>query len=212
MKLKKRTPEQFLAGVDQPSVNNTNDLSSLSLEELADQATSIINQSKQMLAKILLEGRKKCKSNKHYGQWVSSIIGLSDITFQHRNAMLNWARFEESHPMLGISMTAGFEIAAPGNAEVAEKVYEYCYNKNLSVEEVKRYIMQIKSIDSISTQDNTEYKDSNQEQIIDIDDKCENFINKICHELNMSDEAVIRILHRIIEKRQHKLHIHENHN
>ena len=100
MKLKKKiSPEQFLAEVDQVQIIPVSDLKALSLDELAERASSIVKQSNQLLARILLEGRRRFKSNKEYGQWVNSIIGLSDITFQHRNAMLNWAIFEENHPM-----------------------------------------------------------------------------------------------------------------
>jgi len=233
MKLKKKiSPDQFLAEVDQVQLATVNDLKALSLDELADRASSIVKQSNQLLARILLEGRRRFKSNKEYGQWVNSIIGLSDITFQHRNAMLNWAIFEENHPMDGISMTAGFEIAAPGNADVAKKVYKYCYNKNLSVAEVKRYIMQLKAVASIEKHDESSAVNAPETLLVQSvteqeiehsedhkkeeapscsieqksDASYEEAIEKIFNELGLSDEVVIRILQKIIEKRQNKLH------
>jgi hypothetical protein len=232
MKLKKKiSPEQFLAEVDQVQLAPINDLKALSLDELADRASSIVKQSNQLLARILLEGRRRFKSNKEYGQWVNSIIGLSDITFQHRNAMLNWAIFEETHPMDGISMTAGFEIASPGNADVAKTVYQYCYNKNLSVAEVKRYIMQLKSVVSIEKQDGSSTVDEQETMLVKpvteqeieyseddkkeeepnytIEQKTDGFyeaaIEKIFDELGLSDEVAIRILKKVIENRQNKL-------
>ena len=231
MKLKKKiSPEQFLAEVDQVQIIPVSDLKALSLDELAERASSIVKQSNQLLARILLEGRRRFKSNKEYGQWVNSIIGLSDITFQHRNAMLNWAIFEENHPMDGISMTAGFEIAAPGNADVANKVYDYCYNKNLSVAEVKRYIMQLKSVASIekkdvsaivgkpgtmlmhsvSKQEINDFKNNDENSNYAAEQKTDAFyekaIEKVVDEFGLSDEVIIRILNKVIEKRQSKLY------
>ena len=229
MKLKKKiSPEQFLAEVDQVQINPVSDLKALSLDELAERASSIVKQSNQLLARILLEGRRRFKSNKEYGQWVNSIIGLSDITFQHRNAMLNWAIFEENHPMDGISMTAGFEIAAPSNADVANKVYHYCYNKNLSVAEVKRYIMQLKSvasiekkdvsaivgkprtmlIHSVSEQETNDFKNNDENYNYAAEQETDTFyevaIEKVVDEFGLSDEVIIRILNKVIEKRQSK--------
>jgi len=55
MKLKKKiSPEQFLAEVDQVQITPVSDLKALSLDELAERASSIVKQSNQLLAHILL--------------------------------------------------------------------------------------------------------------------------------------------------------------
>lgn len=149
---KEQAEDKFLSSVNTGASSPETDLKLLSLDELADRAESIIRQSKEMLARILLEGRRRFKSNKEFGRWIASIDGLSDITRQHRNDMLNWAAFEEMHPMIGISMTAGFEISAPANSNIAEKVYKYCYKKNRPVTDVKKYITKLKSTSSIEKQ------------------------------------------------------------
>ncbi|MEI6744613.1 MAG: hypothetical protein WCL34_01545 [Methylococcaceae bacterium] len=125
--------EDFLNQVDKFT------LADLTLEQLADRYKDIDRQSQMMKGLILLEARNRFSSNQEFGNWVVN-IGLSDDSFQNRNLFMNLARFFQNRKMSGISLTSAYEISRPSNEGVAEKVYEYALNKNLSVAEIKRQI------------------------------------------------------------------------
>lgn len=65
---------------------------------------------------------------------------LCALTHQHRNRLINLAKFFEGKIMTGISVTVGYEISAPKNEKVAEQVYEQAVNQNLSVKKVQALI------------------------------------------------------------------------
>jgi hypothetical protein len=48
--------------------------------------------------------------------------------------------------MDGISVTVGYEISKPGNADIADKVYQAALNKNLSVAQIKAEIAKAKGL------------------------------------------------------------------
>lgn len=48
--------------------------------------------------------------------------------------------FDEQHPMDGISVTCGYEIAAPKNKNVAETVYQKAFDQYLSVDSIRKLI------------------------------------------------------------------------
>jgi hypothetical protein len=60
---KPKSKSEFVAAAKKAEAIPADDLKLLSLEELADRASSIILQSKEMVARILLEGRTRFKSN-----------------------------------------------------------------------------------------------------------------------------------------------------
>ena len=148
MAIKKRTPEatRFVNGVDEFSGTSLKldsvvvDLKTLSLDDLADRADAIAKQSYDMLGLICLEARQRFPSNGEFGQWRKSVEGLSSYSPQHITDLMNRARFAITHDMTGISLSAGFEISAPVNSDVAEDVWKYCKGKNLTVQEVKNQI------------------------------------------------------------------------
>ena len=59
---------------------------------------------------------------------------------------MNLARFFENREIIGISLTACYEISAPINADIADKVYQAALNKNLSVAQIKAEIAKAKGL------------------------------------------------------------------
>jgi hypothetical protein len=128
-------------------VDNTDDLTSLTLDELADRFDSIEQQAQLFQGRILLEARNRFESDIAFGEWVTNVGGtLCSTTRQHRTRLMNLARFFDSRELTGISITAAYEISAPINEDVADKIYEYALNKNLPVSEIKAQIQIAKGI------------------------------------------------------------------
>ena len=122
-------------------IENSDNLSDLSLEQLADRFESIEQQAQLFQGRILLEARNRFDSDIKFGEWIIKIGGtLCSTTRQHRTRLMNLARFFENKELVGISMTAAYEISAPANEAIADKIYEYALNKNLSVAEIKKKI------------------------------------------------------------------------
>ncbi|MGB4498996.1 MAG: hypothetical protein WBI40_09870, partial [Methylococcaceae bacterium] len=81
-----------------------------------------------------------------FSQWVESMRTLCSDTPQHRTRLMNLARFFENREIIGISLTAAYEISAPINADIADKVYQEALGKNLSVAQVKAEIAKAKGL------------------------------------------------------------------
>lgn len=128
-------------------VDNTDDLTSLTLDELANRYDSIEQQAQLFQGRILLEARNRFESDIAFGEWVTNVGGtLCSTTRQHRTRLMNLARFFDSRELTGISITAAYEISAPTNEAVADRVYEYALNKNLPVAEIKKQIQIAKGL------------------------------------------------------------------
>lgn len=153
-KFKDPTPaQQFLEGVGTIDNRTTQaDLKKLTIEELGDRAESISKQSTLMLGLICLEARSRFSDNIGFSNWRKDIDGLSHYSAGYISNLLNLTRFSLTHDMRGISTTAGFDLSAPQNAEVAEKVYDYIKRKNMKVEDVRRIIAQEKAVLTIPKQ------------------------------------------------------------
>jgi hypothetical protein len=117
----------------------TNDLTVLSLNQLVERYNQIDQQSQLFKGLILLEARERFKSDKEFGQWISTVELFNSSRYSNANYM-NLARFFKNKDMTGISITAAYEIAAPQNADIASEIYSYALLKNLPVAEVKRQI------------------------------------------------------------------------
>ena len=115
-------------------------LSDLSLEQLVDTYTQVDQQSQFLKGSILLEARKRLPSNNEFGKWVESVGTLCSDTKQTRTKYMNLAKYFKDKSYTGISLTCCYEISAPINADVADQVYGYALNKNLSVAQVKEQI------------------------------------------------------------------------
>lgn len=130
-------------------IDNSDDLKALTLEQLADRFESIGNQAQLLLGSILLEARERFDSDIEFGEWITNIGGtLCSTTRQHRTRLMNLARFFKGKELLGISLTAAYEISAPVNSDVADKIYDHALNKNLPVSEIKAQIQIAKGMQS----------------------------------------------------------------
>lgn len=148
-------------------VEGRDDLKSLSLDELAFQFESIEQQSQLLQGRILLEARSRLNSDIEFGEWVSKHTGtLCSTTRQQRTRLMNLARYFGNKDIKGISLTVCYEISAPVNEDVADKVYEYALNRNLSVADIKAKIKEEKKLLPI-LESNTE--EHNQESFTETD-------------------------------------------
>jgi hypothetical protein len=121
-------------------IENPTDLTSLNLDELAERYQDIDQQAQLMKGLILLEARSRFPSNNEFGDWIQSVPSLCGDGNQIRNRYMNFARYFKGKDRTGISLTACYEISAPINEDVADKVYDYALNKNLSVSDIKAKI------------------------------------------------------------------------
>lgn len=133
---------KFVSGVERQN------LKALSLEELAHQFEEIGQQAQLLQGRILLEAKSRFNTTNDFGAWIQEQGGtLCAITKQHRTRLMNLAEFfdGDKRKLDKISITAAYEISAPINADIAEKIYEIALGKNLSVAEVKKEITQMKN-------------------------------------------------------------------
>lgn len=120
------------------------DLTVLSLDDLADRYAQIDQQSQLMKGLILLEARNRFPSNNEFGEWVKSVQTLCLDRQEIRTRYMNLAYFFQNKEIAGISITAAYEISAPANRQVADTVYEYVKGKNLKVADVRKKIKELK--------------------------------------------------------------------
>jgi hypothetical protein len=123
-----------------------NDLSTLSNEELIERYCDIEQQFQFMKGAILLELRNRFPSNIEFGNLVKSVSALCADGHQTLNRYMHFANYFKDKDSTGISLTACYEISAPVNEDVADKVYEYALNKNLSVADIKAKIKEEKKL------------------------------------------------------------------
>ncbi|MGB4497947.1 MAG: hypothetical protein WBI40_04545 [Methylococcaceae bacterium] len=151
--IKKRVPQstknrEVLKEIESNFVKNVerDNLSSLTLNELATRFESIEQQAQLLQGRILLEARNRFESDTLFGQWIQESGGaLCACGKQHRTRLINLAKFFENRELDKISITAAYEISAPINSDIAEQIYELARGKNLSVAEIKKQITQIKN-------------------------------------------------------------------
>jgi hypothetical protein len=99
-----------------------------------------------MKGAILLELRNRFPSNIEFGNWVKSVSALCADGHQTLNRYMHFANYFKDKDSTGISLTACYEISAPVNEDVADKVYKYALNKNLSVADIKAKIKEEKKL------------------------------------------------------------------
>ena len=132
--------DNFIKSVDVTS------LSDLSLDDLANRYYEIDCQSHLMKGLILLEARNRFSSNNEFGDWVQSVQSICLDSQPVRTRLMNYAKYFKEKDITGISLSACYEISAPVNEDVADKVYEYALNKNLSVADIKAKIKEEKKL------------------------------------------------------------------
>lgn len=132
---------KFIDGVERDN------LTALTLDDLANRFEQIEQQGQLLQGQILLEARRRFKSTNEFGIWIEQTGGaLCSVGRQHRTKLMNLARFFENREIIGISLTACYEISAPINTDVADKVYQAALGKNLSVAQIKAEIAKAKGL------------------------------------------------------------------
>lgn len=125
---------------------NSNDLSGQSIDDLLGQFESIGQQAQILKGRILIEFKKRADHERiDFEEYIEMHCikhsTLCAMTHQHRNRLMHLAKFfDEQHPMDGITVTCGYEIAAPKNKEVAEAVYQKAFDQYLSVDSIRKLI------------------------------------------------------------------------
>jgi len=125
---------------------NSNDLSTQSINDLLRQFESIGQQAQVFQGRILIEFKKRADHERiDFEQYIKMHCiehsTLCAMTHQHRNRLMHLAKFfDEQHPMDGITVTCGYEIAAPKNKTVAEAVYQKAFAQYLSVDDIRKLI------------------------------------------------------------------------
>ena len=152
--------DNFIKSVDVTS------LSDLSLDDLANRYYEIHCQSHLMKGLILLEARNRFSSNNEFGDWVQSVQSICLDSQPVRTRLMNYAKYFKEKDITGISLSACYEISAPVNEDVADKVYEYALNRNLSVADIKAKIKEEKKL-LATLESNTE--EHNQESFTETD-------------------------------------------
>ena len=127
-------------------VEGNHDLSVLTLDQLAARYEEIDQQSQLFKGLILLEARSRFPSNNEFGDWVQSVPSLCGDGNQVRNRYMNFANYFKDRDRTGITITACYEISAPINADIADKVYQAALGKNLSVAQIKAEIAKAKGL------------------------------------------------------------------
>jgi hypothetical protein len=122
------------------------DLTVLTLDDLAARYTSIDQQSQLFKGLILLEARERLPDNKKFGAWIKSIQALCLDNQPTLTRYMNFAKYFKDKDRTGISLTAAYEISAPVNEAIADKIYEYALNKNLSVADIQKRIQVEKGV------------------------------------------------------------------
>jgi len=120
------------------------DLTVLSLDELADRYATIDQQSQLFKGLILLEARERLPSNKEFGQWIKSVQTLCLDNQPTLTRYMNFAKYFKDKDRTGISLTVAYQISAPINEAIADKIYEYALNKNLPVADIQEKIKTVK--------------------------------------------------------------------
>ncbi len=179
-------------------VDNSDDLTALTLDELADRFDSIEQQAQLFQGRILLEARNRFESDIAFGEWVVNVGGtLCSTTRQHRTRLMNLARFFDGRELTGISITAAYEISAPANEDVADKIYEYAFNKNLPVAEIKKQIQIEKGLSPEENKTETVAVESVLLPVEDLDVFKQVVLSDI---KGLSDQSAIKVLQDCIKE------------
>ena len=131
---------EFIKSVDKTS------LSDLTLDELANRYNEIDYQSHIVKGLILLEARSRFPSNNDFGVWIQSVQTICLDSQPVRTRLMNFANYFKDKDTTGISLSACYEISAPINADIADKVYQAALNQNLSVAQIKTEIAKAKGL------------------------------------------------------------------
>jgi hypothetical protein len=125
---------------------------------------------------------------------------LSKISVQHRNRLILLAQFfNKNRSMDGISWTVGYEISAPKNEKIAPELYDFAFEKNLSVDEIK------KLADSLRIKATGKRTKPRQVKVIALTDDASKVMTFIQNEITSNTEKMFEILTNCHEKIKEKL-------
>lgn len=198
--------QSFLAKAEDYTQEFEQDLTKLSLTQLANQYVEIDRQSHILKGKILLEARSRFPSDKEFGQWIST-HSLCVGSQQSRNRLMHLAEFfGDERDMNGIPLTVAYEISAPVNREKALQIYEKVIGKNVSIKEVKLMLVDNGVVEQPIIESLTEHKlnaspENIQSLVIDLVDNVMS---------DKPDELKLRILLDAIKYLKSKLSLKNN--
>ncbi|TXL06046.1 hypothetical protein BMR08_15700 [Methylococcaceae bacterium CS2] len=165
------TTQEFIANSENyipPSVNpfDSGLLKDLTLDELASRYHDIDHQSQLFKGQILLEARNRFQSNIDFGKWLS--VNFTELNSSNTGKLINLAKFfNEGRSLDGIPVSAGYLLAAPGNKDIAPKIYDDIKEKDLKLEEIKEIINGYKS--NLSKTVKTKKKKNKNNSKLDVD-------------------------------------------
>lgn len=196
--------EKQIATIEQPKkvTFNLTKLNKLSLDDLVLQYNQIDQQAQLFKGLILLEARRRFKSNPEFGKWVASIPSLCGDGNQVRNRYMNFARYFKDKDYTGISLTCAYEISAPTNKAVANEVYKKALGQNLSVDQVKALIREAKKEISLEERVKTEQIDTDTLSESDMKTYVETLLTEVS---DLSDKNVILVLQNCIKMTREKM-------
>lgn len=192
----------YLSKAEDYKAEFNQDLTKLSLEQLADQFIEIDRQSHILKGRILLEARSRFPSDKEFGKWVST-HSLCVGSQQSRNRLMHLAEFfGDERDLDGIAITVAYEISAPVNREKALTVYENIKGKNISVKEVKVLLT-----DNGKNNASKNNPNNNSEEVTfseqEVDKFVINFIDSFM--IDKSDELKVAVLQKAIKFLKNKI-------
>jgi hypothetical protein len=108
---------------------------------------------------------------------------------------MNFAKYFKDRDRTGITLTVAYEISAPINADVADKVYQVALNKNLSVAQIKAEIAKAKGV-VLDSKD----EDNDEVELIPLADISE-VMKQIMDDIsNLPKHEAIRVLTMCLKK------------
>lgn len=196
--------EKQIATIEQPKkvTFNLTKLNKLSLDDLVLQYNQIDQQAQLFKGLILLEARRRFKSNPEFGKWVASIPSLCGDGNQVRNRYMNFARYFKDKDYTGISLTCAYEISAPSNKAIADEVYTKALGQNLSVEQVRELIREAKK--EIHSEEKVKVEQIDTDTLSESDMKT--YVETLLTEVSdLSDKNVILVLQNCIKMTREKM-------
>jgi hypothetical protein len=196
--------EKQIVTIEQPKkvTFNLTKLNKLSLDDLVLQYNQIDQQAQLFKGLILLEARRRFKSNPEFGKWVASIPSLCGDGNQVRNRYMNFARYFKDKDYTGISLTCAYEISAPTNKAVANEVYKKALGQNLSVDQVRELIREAKK--EIHSEEKVKIEQIDTDTLSESDMKT--YVETLLTEVSdLSDKNVILVLQNCIKMTREKM-------
>lgn len=169
--------QEFISNAEVLNPFDFSSLKKLSLDELVLRYKEIDQQSQLFKGHILLEARRRFKSNIEFGKWLS--VNFTELNSSNTGKLINLAKFFQGDKNLdGIPVSAGYLLSSPNNKDIAEKVYNDIKQKQLKLNEIKKIINQYKNIDSSDRKD-SEITISNNTTDIEVEEFSSYLLNEV---------------------------------